>query len=94
MQSLFVYYKLPAKAHALWRPRVEDFAQRLRQRWSGLQVDLMQRPEPSTEDMETWMEVYRHPDGVSDQMMNDIAQLALELGLPAQRATEFFIPLR
>jgi hypothetical protein len=94
MQILFVYYKLPANEHALWRPRAENFAQRVRQRWPGLQVELMQRPDPSAEGLETWMEVYRHPEGVSAPMMAAITQLALELGLPPKRAAEIFIPLR
>jgi hypothetical protein len=94
MQTLCVYYKLPTDQHALWRPQVEDFAQRVRQRWPGLQVELMQRPDPSAEGLETWMEVYRHPEGVSAPIMEAIAQLALELGLPPKRAAEIFIPLR
>ena len=94
MQTLYVYYKLPADEHALWRPRVKGFAQRVRQRWPDLQVELMQRPDPSAEGLETWMEVYRHPEGVSAQMMAAISQLALELGLPPKRAAEIFIPLR
>jgi hypothetical protein len=94
MQTLYVYYKLPTDQHALWRPRVENFAQRLRQRWPGLQVELMQRPDPSAEGQETWMEVYRHPDGVSAPVIAAIGQLAIELGLPPKRAAEIFIPLR
>lgn len=93
MQTLYVYYKLPTNQHALWRPRVVDFSLRVRQRWPGLQVELMQRPDPSDQGLETWMEVYRHPEGVSAPMMAAIAQMALELGLPPARAAEIFIPL-
>lgn len=94
MQTLYVYYKLPTDQHAQWRNRAEDFAQRVRQRWPGLQVELLQRPDPSAEGHETWMEVYRHADGVSGPMMESIAQLAQEAGLPPKRAAEVFIPLR
>jgi len=66
----------------------------LRQRWPGLQVELMQRPDPSAEGLETWMEVYRHPEGASAPLIATIAQLAVELGLPQKRAAEIFIPLR
>jgi hypothetical protein len=44
--------------------------------------------------METWMEIYQHPAGVSDAAMASIAQLALDMGLPPKRAAEIFIPLR
>jgi isopentenyldiphosphate isomerase len=40
------------------------------------------------------MEVYQHPQGVSDDMMAGIDRLAQEMGLPAKRAAEIFTPLR
>ena len=93
MAILFVYYKLPVQEHALWLGRVHDFQQAVMQAWPKMTVELMQRPEPSIEGLETWMEVYRHPLGVSDEMMACVAQLAQEQGLPSKRAAELFVPL-
>jgi Domain of unknown function (DUF4936) len=89
-----VYYKVPMAEHAALRPKVESFQERVCQAWPGLVASLLQRPEPSAEGMETWMEIYQHSSGVSDAAMTSIARLALEMGLPAKRATEIFIPLR
>jgi Domain of unknown function (DUF4936) len=94
MKSLYVYYKVPVAEHAALRPKVESFQERVRQAWPGLVANLLQRPEPSAEGMETWMEIYQHPAGVSDAAMAAIAQLAIDMGLPAKRAAEIFIPLR
>jgi hypothetical protein len=53
----------------------------------------MQRPEISSDQLETWMEVYRYPGGVTVDMMEKITVHAQECGLPAARKTELFIPL-
>ena len=94
MQTLFVYYKLPVADHDQWRPRVEAFQNELRQKWSGLSTSLMQRPEATPEGIETWMEIYSHAAGVTQEIMDSIAALALAQGLPPKRMAEFFIPLR
>jgi hypothetical protein len=94
MQTLFVYYKLPVADHDQWRPRVEAFQNELRQKWSGLSTSLMQRPEATPEGIETWMEIYSHAAGVTQEIMDSIAALALAHGLPPKRMAEFFIPLR
>ncbi len=94
MKTLYVYYKVPVTEHAALRPKVESFQERVRQTWPGLVATLLQRPEPSAEHVETWMEIYQHPAGVSGETMASIAQLAIDMGLPAKRAAEVFIPLR
>lgn len=95
MVTLFVYYKLPIQEHAQWAVRVRDFQQTVKQRWQGMTVELMQRPEPSSDGLETWMEVYRYPpQGLSSEVMAAITQLAEQNGLPLKRATEIFVPLR
>lgn len=94
MRSLFVYYKPPAAERTQWLPRVRAFCEAARARWPGLEVDLLQRPEPAADGRETWMEVYRHPDGVSDEMAAALDALAADHGLPFKRASEVFIPLR
>jgi hypothetical protein len=94
MQTLFVYYKLPVSEHDEWRPRVEAFQNELKQKWSGLSTELMQRPEATSEGIETWMEIYRHTEGVTQHMMDSIAASAVAHQLPPKRMSEFFIPLR
>ncbi len=94
MQTLFVYYKLPVHEHAQWRPRVEAFQNELKQKWSGLSAEVMQRPEATPDGIETWMEIYRHTEGVTQDIMDSIAAMASLHGLPPKRMAEFFIPLR
>jgi len=94
MQSLYVYYKIPAAEHATWLQRVRLFEKQVRQAWPALQMELMQRPQASSDGFETWMEVYRHPQGVTSAMTGSITQLAQQAGLPGKRASEFFIPLK
>lgn len=91
--TLFVYYKLPVSEHVQWLGRVRDFQQAVVQAWPGMTVELMQRPEASPEGLETWMEVYRHPQGVSPEMMASVAASAQAHGLPPKRAAELFVPL-
>lgn len=93
-RTLFVYYKVEKSQRMACARLVRDFQQAVLAAWTGLQGELMQRPEPSPEGVETWMEIYRHPDGVSDEMIHSIQQLASEMGLPGKRASEVFIPLR
>lgn len=94
MQTLFVYYKIAAAEHADWFKRVRIFEQQVRAFWPAMQIELMQRPEVSAEGQETWMEVYRHPQGVTSTMTESITQMANHAGLPTKRASEFFVPLR
>jgi len=58
-----------------------------------LQVDLMQRPETSTDGLETWMEIYRHPSGVSPETMKTIERMARDADLPQPRRVEVFVTL-
>jgi hypothetical protein len=94
MKILYVYYKVPAAQHARLLPLVDRLRAALQAEWPALQVQVLQRPQPSAEDVETWMEVYTHPDGVGDEIAASIARHAADVGLPAQRATEVFVPLR
>jgi len=94
MNTLFVYYKLHIDQHASALTRLQSMARELMLRSPELQVDLMQRPEISPEGIETWMEVYRHPAGISAEMMKMIDDSALNAGLPQPRRTEVFVELR
>ena len=94
MKSLFVYYKVAIDQHADLRPLAEKFQQRVQLEWQEMRCELLQRPQATPEGIETWMEVYHHPQGLSDDMMLGIERLAQEMGLPAKRASEVFMPLR
>ena len=53
----------------------------------------MQRPEAAG-GQETWMEIYRHGDDLTEAIVAAIARAATEAGLPLPRHAERFIPLR
>lgn len=91
---LYVYYKLEAAQHVELVPRVRQFQQQLLQRMPGLSCELLQRPEVSAQGKETWMEIYRHVEGLDDDMMQQISSLAEEMALPQPRLAEVFVPLR
>jgi len=94
MSTLFVYFKLPLDQHEALRPVAQAFQARVVQTWPQMRCELLQRPEATADHIETWMEVYHHPAGVSPEMMRRIGELALEMGLPAKRMAEVFIPLQ
>ncbi len=94
MLSLFVYYKVPLAEHAHCLSLVDQFEKALKLKWPALEMEIAQRPNPSAEGLETWMEIYKHPTGLTDEMMAAIAQLANDMGLPPKRASEVFIPVR
>ena len=90
---LFVYYKLEVSGHDDCAQRVRQCQARLVAQWPGLVAELLQRPEVA-DGKETWMETYRHPQGLTPELLACIAQSACDAGLPAPRHTECFVPLR
>jgi hypothetical protein len=90
---LCVYYKVDATQHAALAPRVRQFQAAISTKWPGLICELLQRPE-ATAGVETWMETYRHADGLSTAILDAIAQAAVIAELPAPRHTEHFVALR
>ena len=90
---LCVYYKIDAMLHATWATRLHQFQATLQATFPGLQCELLQRPEV-TAGVETWMESYRHPDGLSASLIDVIAQSAAAAELPLPRHTERFVNLR
>jgi len=90
---LYVYYKVEAMQHSALAPRVRDFQASLARAWPGLACELLQRPEAAG-GQETWMETYRHGDGLTETIADAIARAASEAGLPLPRHAERFIPLR
>ncbi len=94
MNTLFVYYKLPIGQHASVLARLQSMSRELLLGTPGLQIELMQRPEISPEGLETWMEVYRHPSGITTAMMKIIDEAAIAASMPQPRRTEVFVALR
>ena len=91
--ALFVYYKVPHQEHAQYLPKISLLTQEIQSRWPHLRFQVMQRPEVSADGMETWMEIYTDSEGFPPNMTSELQELAEGLGLPAKRASEFFIPL-
>jgi hypothetical protein len=92
--ALFVYYKVALTERQACRHQLVQFIAALKHACPDLQMDILQRPDPSVEGMETWMEVYACVGGVTEAHRRSIASLAAEMGMPAKRAVEQFIPLR
>jgi len=91
---LFVYYKLLPSDHDRYQLSISLLQQEISNMDSMVELEVLQRPELGSDGQETWMEVYRHPAGVSAQMTEKIHELAMACGLPQQRKSELFIPLR
>lgn len=87
---LFVYYKINPLQEAAMLSLVTGFQRHVLKRWPDLSCELMQRPAASTESQPTWMEIYRHADTLSNQVIDGIARLAHDMHLPAPRFVEVF----
>lgn len=90
---LFVYYKINEADRASVLLLVQAFEKKIAQQFPLLSLELMQRP-ASSAGMETWMEIYRQQDALSDQTLRGIEELARGLGMPQPRLNEVFVPLR
>ena len=90
---LCVYYKVDASQHAALAARVNRFQAEMGARWPGLICESLQRPETAA-GIETWMETYRHADGLDAALIDAIAQAAVMAELPEPRHTERFVALR
>ena len=89
----FVYYKVGPGQRAAACALVKTFHAAVMRQFPAIDCELMQRPEKSAEDIETWMEIYRCETGLPDATIEAIAGLALASGMPAPRRGELFIPL-
>jgi len=97
--ALFVYYRVPHAQLQAAGAAVRHMQAALVADWPGLQTRLMRRadtPAGAHDALEqTWMEVYEHPQGVSDATAQAIAAAACSLpaGLLGARHVESFVPL-
>ena len=91
--TLFVYYKIATEQHVTTLQLLRRMAETLKIQYRDLEIEMMQRPEVSSDGLETWMEVYRYPGGITSEMIATIAMSAQESGLPLARKAEIFNPL-
>ena len=90
---VFVYYKIATEQHVTTLQLLRRMAETLKIQYRDLEIEMMQRPEVSSDGLETWMEVYRYPGGITSEMIAKIAMSAQESGLPLARKAEIFNPL-
>ena len=91
--TLFVYYKIATEQHVTTLQLLRRMAETLKIQYRDLEIEMMQRPEVSSDGLETWMEVYRYPGGITSEIIAKIAMSAQESGLPLARKAEIFNPL-
>lgn len=93
--SLFIYFKLSALRAPQALQRLAAMQDELRDRHPGLTARLLARTDGQDVAEPTWMEIYEHPQGLSDAFLADLqaAVLALPAGLIAPRHTETFAEL-
>lgn len=93
MRELYIYYTVTSANSAGARSAVEAFQNDLRRRHPTLLARLLKRPGTAL-DLQTWMETYASPGGVSDDMERDIeeAARALEPFITGSRNVEVFVP--
>jgi hypothetical protein len=90
---LFVYYKIPTTQRQGFLTAIQKLTDQVTQFDEKLTIEILQRPELGSDGNETWMEVYRHPEGISSEMIEKIQKIASISGLPLQRKNEIFIPI-
>jgi len=95
--ALYVYYKVPQAQASVASGWVQRMQAALRQEFGQLQTQLMQRSDVTDQanGSVTWMEVYRHPQGVNAAMEARLHALlsTLPTDLLGERHTERFCDL-
>ena len=94
--ELYVYYRVDPQQVELAEAAVWAAQQALCRDWPGLSARLLQRADGHASDQPaTWMEVYRHPDGLSDACLATLreALAALPPGRVSDRHEERFVPI-
>ena len=93
--SLFIYFKLPGSHASQALPKLVDMQADLRARHPGLTARLLTRVDGMGRAELTWMEIYEHPQGLSEAFLADLQTgvQALPAGLIGPRHTESFAEL-
>lgn len=90
---LFIYYRVASVDAVAAGPAVQHLQSRLRQRWPGLQAQWFRRPEEK-DGMQTWMEIYARPGGITAEVQAHIEDEARSLAhwCRGPRHVEVFVP--
>jgi hypothetical protein len=90
--ELYVYYRLPRLAATTSRAEVKSLQQQLCLALPGLQARCLERLETNEPECLTWMETYRHPQGLSPAACAFIEQAAASVptARSGTRHTEVF----
>ena len=95
--SLYIYYKVAPEQHAAALVAIGRLQAELVRSVEGLHASLLTRTDHATHEAPTatWMEVYRHPQGLSAATEALLSQQvhALPPGLMGPRHTERFVEL-
>ncbi|MGY0194906.1 DUF4936 family protein [Leptothrix sp. BB-4] len=93
--SLYVYYRVDPQQLDAARSSLRATQAALQADWPGLRAECLQRADRVDGEAPTWMEVYRHPDGLSPACLADLRQRLsdLPIGRLAGRHEERFVPL-
>ncbi len=93
MRALFIYYRVPAADAPAAEPHIRAAQSRLVAAHPALMAELWRRPEEK-DGLQTWMEVYRHPCGVSEALQAEIerAMGAATRWIVGERHVEVFVP--
>lgn len=74
--ELYVYYRAPAESQAALEQAVDAAQRALVAGHAGLEARLLRRPEAAN-GQATWMEIYRHPQGI-DRALEARIEAALQ----------------
>lgn len=90
---LFIYYRVASKDAAAAAEAVQRLQCRLRQAWPDLQAQWLKRPDEK-DGMQTWMEIYCSPGGITAAVQAHIEREAQALApwCHGPRHVEVFVP--
>ena len=93
MADLYIYYRVPDQHAAQLAPRVQAMQARLLA-LTGVAGQLKRRPE-SSEEMQTWMEIYLGTGpGFDAALATAVQQAALSEQVDGKRHTEVFMDVQ
>lgn len=90
---LFIYYRVASVDAVAAGPAVQHLQSRLCRTWPGLQAQWFRRPEEK-DGMQTWMEIYARPGGITAEVQAHIEEEARVLApwCRGPRHVEVFVP--
>ena len=94
LRTLFIYYRVATGQAQPARRAVKAMQAGLCDHHAELKAQLMRRPEEK-DGMQTWMELYSHPAGVSPELEAELGRAAEALSqawIQGPRHVEVFVP--